>query len=328
MTGPGRICPLDYRTSPAALNRPADVVADTLYVIGGLYGNTAALAAVQALAAGEVAAGLPAPRLVFNGDFNWFNADSASFRAINTEVLRHTALQGNVEAELADPGTGTGCGCAYPEWVDGATVARSNAIMERLQATGREHPDIVDGLGRLPRQLTAAVTGTRIAVIHGDPESLAGWGLAAENMPPPGHTPAQMQAWFREAGVDVFACTHTCLPYAQTFHVDGAPRLVVNNGATGMPNFRDDIRGVLTRISRRPAPAGALYGTRVGEAYCQAVAIECVPPNWRSWFREVWPAGSAAELSYGARLDAGPAYHLDDARRLGPARDEAGEPRR
>ena len=42
----GRSCPLAYRYQPEALAGPAQLEADTLYVVGGLYGNPAALAAV------------------------------------------------------------------------------------------------------------------------------------------------------------------------------------------------------------------------------------------------------------------------------------------
>jgi hypothetical protein len=42
----GRSCPLAYRYQPEALAQPAALEADTLYVVGGLYGNPAALAAV------------------------------------------------------------------------------------------------------------------------------------------------------------------------------------------------------------------------------------------------------------------------------------------
>ncbi|HTD90985.1 MAG TPA: hypothetical protein VK663_10005, partial [Burkholderiales bacterium] len=65
---PGRSCPLHYRYSPKDFARAPDFNADTLYVIGGLYGNVPALQAALALAAQE-----PAPvTLAFNGDFNWF----------------------------------------------------------------------------------------------------------------------------------------------------------------------------------------------------------------------------------------------------------------
>ena len=36
---PGRSCPLHYRYAPQSLRRPPEIAADTLYVIGGLYGN-------------------------------------------------------------------------------------------------------------------------------------------------------------------------------------------------------------------------------------------------------------------------------------------------
>ena len=72
---PGRSCPLHYRYAPGDLARAADFTADTLYVIGGLYGNVPALQAVLALAQRERSA----VTLAFNGDFNWFNSDDASF---------------------------------------------------------------------------------------------------------------------------------------------------------------------------------------------------------------------------------------------------------
>lgn len=320
MNEPGRTCPLDYGTSAAALDRPADLQADTLYIIGGLYGNTAALAAVERQAARErTDAGLPEPRLVFNGDFNWFNADPVAFLCINRKVLQHTAMQGNVEAELADPGPETDCGCAYPEWISDAVVARSNAIMGHLQEVARSAPGAATGLGRLPRQLVAEVADCRVGIVHGDPESLAGWRLAVENMPPPGETPPWLATWFRQARVDVFACSHTCLPFAQRFQVDGEPALVMNNGATGMPNFRGDRRGVVTRISRWPPPHGSLYGTRIGALYADAIAVDCVPEHWRAWFDATWPPGSAAAAAYGERLRDGPEHHLHDAARLDPA---------
>ena len=69
---------------------------------------------------------------MFNGDFNWFNADAGSFREINEAVLEHVAIQGNVEAEIAYP-SGSGCGCNYPDYVNAEYVARSNSIMMQLQ---------------------------------------------------------------------------------------------------------------------------------------------------------------------------------------------------
>ena len=46
MEVPGRSCPLAYRYQPEALAQPAKLEADTLYVVGGLYGNPVALPAL------------------------------------------------------------------------------------------------------------------------------------------------------------------------------------------------------------------------------------------------------------------------------------------
>ena len=66
---PGRTCPVAYRHSPSVFRRKPDLVADTLYVVGGLYGNVEALEQIAAMAAAE-----NGPVVVaFNGDFHWFD---------------------------------------------------------------------------------------------------------------------------------------------------------------------------------------------------------------------------------------------------------------
>ena len=105
----GRVCPADYRYDPAVLDRPADISARVLYVVGGLYGNAEALDAVEQLASAERAR----VTLVFNGDFHWFDAESLWFAALDRRVARHAAIRGNVETEIARPAeVGAGCGCA------------------------------------------------------------------------------------------------------------------------------------------------------------------------------------------------------------------------
>ncbi len=180
--GPGRLCPLRYRYGAAAIAAAPEHVAETLYVIGGLYGNLPALDAIEAMAAAE-----PGPvTLCFNGDFNWFNVDDAGFRAINQRVLRHSFIPGNVEAELGSGSDDAGCGCAYPESVDGAVVERSNQIHAALKRTAQRHPDL---LARLEKSALAArwrVGDLRIGVVHGDADSLAGWRFDAANLDDPG----------------------------------------------------------------------------------------------------------------------------------------------
>ena len=101
-------------------------------MVGGLYGNESALAEVLRLFEAEKGR----KRLIFNGDFHWFDIDPARFERIQQAVLAHTAVRGNVETELANPlpNTQADCGCAYPDWVGSDTVERSNRILHRLHS--------------------------------------------------------------------------------------------------------------------------------------------------------------------------------------------------
>jgi hypothetical protein len=300
---PGRVCPRHYRYSAAVFARPADFEAQTLYVVGGLYGNPFALEAALALAEKENAT------LVFNGDFNWFDVDPAEFRAVNEAVLEHVALRGNVETEIAGDDSGAGCGCAYPEWVGDAEVDRSNEILGLLRDTARGHPDLRARLRALPMHRVAEIGGLRVGIAHGDAESLAGWQFSQETLL---NHPERAQSLLAAAGVDAFASTHTCLPVMQSFDTARGKALVVNNGAAGMPNFRNAHFGVATRIAREPSP-DALYGARIGAVVIEAVPVRYDHDAWLARFDRIWPPGSAASLSYRKRIASGPEYSLEQA---------------
>ena len=141
----GRSCPLAYRYQPEALAGPAQLEAETLYVVGGLYGNLAALRAVLERADREP--GGPAT-VAFNGDFHWLDVDPQEFEAISAMVMDHHATMGNVEAELASQGSGedAGCGCAYPDYISDEVVDRSNQIMTRLSDDPRPPADSLYGV--------------------------------------------------------------------------------------------------------------------------------------------------------------------------------------
>jgi hypothetical protein len=309
MEVPGRGCPLAYRYGAAALAREPDFAADTLYAIGGMYGNPFALAAVLALQAHE-----PGAVLVFNGDFNWFDIDDADFRAVNGEVLRHRAIRGNVETELLAPDAAAGCGCGYPDYVGDADVARSNRIMEQLKQTARRQRDLSEALGALPMHLVAAVGGVRVGIVHGDADSLAGWAFGEEAI-----DPAAVRAMFESAQVSIFASSHTCLPVGQVFDTRRGPAALFNNGAAGMPNFAGTRYGLLTRISVSAAPIALnpLYGTRVDGVHLDAVPIVYDHGAWLKNFDAAWPAGSPAAISYHKRIVEGPGYALAQAVRAG-----------
>lgn len=320
---PGRSCPLHYRYRPEVFaSPPSDGLNDleVLYVVGGLYGNPFALEQVLDLFDRETGR----KRLVFNGDFHWFDVDAAVFERVQRGVSAHVALRGNVETEIAAPDAvdaDSGCGCAYPDWVGDGVVERSNRILGRLRDAANERQRAQ--LAALPMWLRADVGGVRIGIVHGDAQSLAGWGFAQEHLREPAHR-GTAHGWFECADVDAFACTHTCLPVFQGLRAGrrGERRWVLNNGAAGMPNFAGDCAGLLTRLALRPfrRPARrwgvSLGATTSARAHAEAIAIDFDRTAWQHEFLRQWPAGSDAHTSYFDRITCGPAYQPTDAIRV------------
>lgn len=297
---PGRTCPLAYRYSPRVFDREPQLAAPTLYVVGGLYGNVEALDALEALAAREPSA----VALVFNGDFHWFDVEPDDFAAVDRRVLAHRAIRGNVETEIAHDDGAAGCGCAYPADVSDADVSRSNAILARLRGTARRVGGARTRLAALPMHLTARVGDARVAIVHGDAASLAGWGFAHDRLADPAHV-RWVESAFRDARVDVFASSHTCLPALREF----AGGVVANNGAAGMPNFAATRFGLLTRIATRPFTGPEkIYGVARAGAFVEALRIDYDHEAWRRRFLRSWPAGSAAHDSYFRRIADGPRF--------------------
>ena len=304
----GRVCPYDYRYSPRVFARAPDFAADTLYVIGGLYGNLATLAAIEKLAAQERA---PVTQ-VYNGDFHWFDADPDWFEAVERGIVPHRALRGNVETELARlADIGAGCGCAYPESVSAAVVERSNKILALLQAVAPT--ETRQRLARLPMHLVAKVGGLRIGIVHGDATALAGWRFAQNEL-----DDAKRLGWLDEihgaAQVDVFASTHTCLASLRDFFFGSGQLTVINNGAAGMPNFSGTRFGVLTRIATTPSPHPPLYGIARDGVHIDAIALPYDHDVFLDRFGKRWPPGSPAYASYHARIVDGPDYTIAQAR--------------
>lgn len=313
----GRSCPLHYRYRPEvfASAAPDDLrELDVLYVVGGVYGNPLALQAVLDLFDREKGR----KRLVFNGDFHWFDVDAAGFDQVQRGVMSHRALRGNVETELADgvQDGNAGCGCAYPAWVGDEVVSRSNRILQRLQsAVTGPHKQALRGL---PMWLRADVGPLRLGIVHGDAQSLAGWGFAQEHLRQPAQR-NEVRDWLARADVDAFACTHTCLPVYQGLASPAwpQPRWVLNNGSTGMGNFTGDRAGLLTRIALSPF-AGPLrrFGVQCGSVFADALAVAFDHAAWQTHFLRQWPACSDAYASYFSRIAQGPEYEAIEAVRL------------
>jgi hypothetical protein len=317
-------CPIEYRYRAADFNEEPSFHADTVYVVGGLYGNVPALHSIRAMQAREAARGTSVS-LVFNGDHNWFNVDAASFREVNEAALESVSIRGNVEAELAAESE-SGCGCNYPDYFNAEYVARSNAIMARLQVVARDFPAERKALAALPLHRTIGVGPARIGIVHGDAESLSGWAFAADRLSPiskscSGDAPngaltplESIERFFRDAGVHAFASTHTCLAHARDYLVDGVPRLIINNGAAGLPNFRGTTFGLITRISvDLKVPRESLYGFEIAGVRFDALPVEFDQAQWVAQFLANWPPGSPAHVAYFGRIVNGPDFDLRDA---------------
>lgn len=306
---PGRACPVSYRYSPEVFCRDPEIVAETVYVIGGLYGNLEALEAVHALAARE-----PGPViLVFNGDFHWFDVSPGDFERVTREVLEDWAIRGNVETEVASDDGAAGCGCAYPLDVSDAIVSRSNEILERLRDTSRAFPELRGRLARLPMNLVARVGEARVGIVHGDAASLAGWGFAQDRLDDPAHR-RWIEDVLRLAEVEVFASTHTCAPALREFAIGDGNGVIVNNGAAGMPNFAGRRAGLITRIGCAPfAGPEKIYGAEIRGTHVEALEVHYDHASWVARFLSNWPAGSAAHASYHRRIVDGPGFTLDQA---------------
>ena len=304
---PGRICPLRYRYGAAAIAQIEARAAQTLYVIGGLYGNVPALDAIEQMAAAESAA----PTLCFNGDFNWFNVADAQFTEINRRVLAHDAIQGNVEAEFDTTDGDAGCGCAYPNSVEIGIVERSNLIHAQLKATARRHPELAARICRLPMFARYQVGDCRVGVVHGDADSLAGWRFDVSELDDPAAAP-WLRSVFAQANVEMFASTHTCLPAMRAFAMADASSeergWVVNNGAASMANFSGDLSGLCTRIGLTPSPHQTVHEVTVAGAYVSLMPVRFDVTRWQSEFLHQWPEGSTAWMSYWKRITRGPAF--------------------
>ena len=161
-------CPLHYRLGARALRRAPRIRCDTLYAVGGLYGNSFALSSLLERAHREVRP----TQIVFNGDFNFLNCTPAWWREINSEVrhgavrgVPHVATLGNVEAEAAAERF-DGCGCGYPSYTSSGVAERSDQIVRVLHACAHAAgaADLLPWLRGLPLGVVAEVGEGRVPV--------------------------------------------------------------------------------------------------------------------------------------------------------------------
>jgi len=186
----------------------------------------------------------------------------------------------------------------------------------KLRNTARRHPDLRTQLAALPMHLVAEVGGVRVAIVHGDLESLAGWGLSQE-MLTVDNAKNNVNKQILISKSRIVTSSHTCLPVARSLDTESGRCAIFNNGAAGMPNFRGTQYGVITRISTKTCTAHPpLYGTRVDGVYADAIAVKYDTLRWQIEFLQSWPEGSAAHQSYHKRICNGPDYDMAHAATL------------
>jgi hypothetical protein len=152
--------------------------------------------------------------------------------------------------------------------------------------------------------LVARLGSARVGIVHGDASSLAGWGFARDRLDDPSHA-RWLASSFRDARVDIFASTHTCLPALREFEF-GA---VSNNGATGMPNHAGTHYGLITRIGRKPhRGTGRLRGLERAGVHVEVLRVDYDHDRWLERFSSAWPEGSPAHASYHRRIVEGPGF--------------------
>tara|TARA_R110000764_G_scaffold112761_10_gene199880 strand:+ start:118302 stop:119267 length:966 start_codon:yes stop_codon:yes gene_type:complete len=292
---PGRSCPLDYQLPTDNFSAEALFACDSLYVVGGLYGNEQALTALTKRLQRE-----PEARVVFNGDAHWFDCEPDLFKRIEEQIAPHTLLRGNVETELGRrEHSDNGCGCAYPSDVPEQIVDWSNAIHEQLSACVDQLPGMADSLAQRAATAVVEIAGQRVAITHGDEQSLAGWQCDRQTLSRP-ERQQQLAKWCDNNRISVLATSHTCSPAALATE----RWAVINNGAAGMPNFNNGSYGLVTRVASQPSLA-ALYRAQVGALYIEAIPLNYDHPSFLAEFDRQWPTGSPAALSYRARITDG-----------------------
>ncbi len=300
---PAASCPARLPTYPSGRRFDAarpDVAADVLYVVGGLYGNLAALDAVERLAAqadarpdGRVQRRLPLVRRragLVRRDRARRRAPSCACAATSRPRSRApTTSAPAAAAPIPIRAARTSCSARTKSW----RAARRAIRGARARAPRGLPMHLVAQVGALARRHRARRRrlARRLALRAG--------GARRSGASRPGSPRSR-----RAAQVDVFASTHTCLAALRDFALPAGRLTVINNGAAGMPNFagtrlRRDHRASPTapsRIRRSTAcSATACSSTRIAVALRPARVSRSLPDAL---------AGSArpAHMSYYQRI--------------------------
>jgi hypothetical protein len=300
----GRFCPPHYFYGPEELAKTNEKYTDEIIVAGGIYGNVEALNALKSF-------NLPSKNVVLGGDFNWFNISPDLFEEVNLKAMEFTTILGNVETELVSPTDNVGCGCAYPESVPEIEVSNSNEIMTALQSTSKKFTKILEKLKQRPKYARFKIGSLRVLIVHGDTKSLSGWSFSRESLNH-GREDAYYADLLTRSNADVIACSHTCLPASKLVKHSENTKLIINNGAAGMPNFKGELFGLATRFGAKPSNQyKTIWSTQIDDVFIDLIKIEYDQSRFMDQFTRTWAPGSAAHTSYFGRLTSGTQIPLD-----------------
>lgn len=300
----GRVGADDYAIDAAEWDKAPFATCDTLYCVGGLYGNIEAMKTVVGMVGEEKGDVL----VVLNGDYHWFDGELGSFLEIERLVAPYVPMNGNVELELSRAeACGVGCGCSYPTSMSDNFVNRSNAIYAKLKGAVAAQEGLAETLRGRPAWGVVGVGDALVGVTHGDEKSVSGWDCSTDALKRPERL-AELRDFFSTRSVDILSTTHTCA--AAAVAVEGG--VVINNGSAGLPEYRDMLFGLVNRISKTKHP-DALYRAQIQGVYVEAVPVRYDNAKFLSWFDSIWEDGSPAAKSYRPRAVAGPATDIPDA---------------
>ncbi|WP_101773280.1 calcineurin phosphoesterase [Peptostreptococcus faecalis] len=292
----GRTCPLDYKIEESSFDT-IEGRYDTIYVIGGLYGNKFALKKIIEMANEEYNETNIMPKFVFNGDMHWFDYKYDDFIEIEKLSESGIKLLGNVEAEMIRLNDiGVGCGCSYPDTTSDDAVERSNEIHKKLKDLATKRKDVYKELEDRKKIVNIQVGSSKVSITHGDEKYLSGWDCSLENLSKKSRQ-EELYDFMKSKKIDVFATTHTCAQVVLKYE----DKAVYNNGASGMASVNTSLGGIITRISTNRRE-DFIVEDKINDVYIQQCIVDYDVDEFISWFDEIWNIDSPASISYRNRI--------------------------
>ena len=242
-------------------------------------------------------------RLIFNGDFHWLNKKKEEFIAVQEFINKHIAIKGNIEDSLSNPKNFNNCNCDYPDYFPPEETIYSNEIFSQLKKTYLLCDEYKNDLNKLDTHFYISIkNGPNVFVTHGDLLSLNGWSFSSQSIREV--KKEDFLNFFNLVNADVIVSSHTCLPvFCNAIHRNGEEKLLLNNGAAGMPNFRNKEFGIIIRISSTEFPdEKVLYRKRIKNYFFEAIKLEYANENFVKDFLSNWPFKSPGYKAYFDRI--------------------------